>query len=573
MIKSNYVFEQLGRIYLWRLGFFLHPCFFLSYFWFCRMNEMENPLEGPSVTGVNNDASTSADVTLPNHPKRSSKKCKKCGNIVKNLSRHQDEVHGMSKIKRKLDACISKEKKAPKRRVQFCPLSPCKRAETPIFQFDKHLQRRIHSLKPNTPAYLAALAQPPRASLSKVENCLKKERKKRSENKREHQQGNAEENQTEREVKDETGARNEYDTTEVERIECSRKNIPEYNDDDYKELTRRAQNIIERRAKSIKRKKPKKAKPGRMKNEVDSDEECNRLANEVWVKNLEVEERALDKAQPKRGKTIRDNDEDYTQLLRGMCNRNYEESRKDDCGQESADGNIEDNSRRKSEEDSDDSEDSNEENEDLVQQDVVVLSDSDDCNAGPHYIYEENAGSEVSSQSEMSRESSSLFEEGEGLMMELVEVVGEGNIDEGSFLDREPNWRDAVKDFKDGRLSEGHVFKTPQESTKALMRLYEASGDIKDVFRDVLDEDQSDDDDVLDTEEREDAKTGSQAGDNDEVTGELLGDFYKWLIDVDGGYRSDKMAQQYKSQVESVIKRLKMKEMGTNDVQENPTSV
>ena len=67
------------------------------------------------------------------------------------------------------------------------------------------------------------------------------------------------------------------------------------------------------------------------------------------------------------------------------------------------------------------------------------------------------------------------------------------------------------------------------------MRLYEASGDIEYVFRDVLDGDQSDDDDVLDTQwvpsdcdmdEREDAKTGSQAGDNDEVTGELLGDFY-----------------------------------------------
>ena len=37
-------------------------------------------------------------------------------------------------------------------------------------------------------------------------------------------------------------------------------------------------------------------------------------------------------------------------------------------------------------------------------------------------------------------------------------------------------------------------------------------------------------------------QNGSQAGDNNEVTGELLGDFYKWLIDVDGGYRSDKMA-------------------------------
>ena len=291
------------------------------------MNEMENSEEGPSVTGVNNDASTSADITLPNRPRQSSKKCKKCGNIVKNLSGHQDEVQGMSKIKCKLDAYINKEKKAPKRWVKFCLLSPCKRAKTPIFQLDKHLQTRIDNLKPNTPAYLAALAQAPRASLSKLENCLKKERKRRSEDKREHQQANAEEHQTEREGKDETEARNEDDTTEVERMECNWENIPKYKDDDYKEMTTWAQNIIERRAKSIKRKKPKKAKPRRMKNEVDSDEEYESLANKVWMKNLEVEERALNKAQPRRGKTIRDYDEDYTQLLRGMCNKNYEKSR------------------------------------------------------------------------------------------------------------------------------------------------------------------------------------------------------------------------------------------------------
>ena len=275
-------------------------------------------------------------------------------------------------------------------------------------------------------------------------------------------------------------------------MECSRKNIPECKDDDYKELTRRAQ--------SIKRKKPKKAKPRRMKNEVDSDEEYKSQANKVWMKNLEVEERALDKAQPRRGKTIRDYNEDYTQLFRGMCNKNYEDSRKNDCGRESADGNREDNSRGESEEDRDGSKDSIEENEDLVQQDVVVISDSDDCNADPDYIYDGNAVSDMPSQSDMSRESSSLLEEGEGLMMELVEVVGEGNIDEGSFLNREPDWHDAVKDFKDGRLSEGHVFKTPQESTETLMRLYEASGDTEYVFRDVLDGDQSDDDDVSDTE-------------------------------------------------------------------------
>ena len=47
-------------------------------------------------------------------------------------------------------------------------------------------------------------------------------------------------------------------------------------------------------------------------------------------------------------------------------------------------------------------------------------------------------------------------------------------------------------------------------------------------------------DDALDTEwvmsdcymdEQEDAETGLQVDDNDQVIGELLGDFYKWLID------------------------------------------
>lgn len=59
----------------------------------------------------------------------------------------------------------------------------------------------------------------------------------------------------------------------------------------------------------------------------------------------------------------------------------------------------------------------------------------------------------------MLRELFFLFEEGEGLMMELVEVVGEGNIDEGFFLNYELDWYDVVKDFKDGCLFEGYVFK------------------------------------------------------------------------------------------------------------------
>ena len=72
------------------------------------------------------------------------------------------------------------------------------------------------------------------------------------------------------------------------------------------------------------------------------------------------------------------------------------------------------------------------------------------------------------------------------------------------------------------------------------MCTYEPSGDTEGILRDVFDENHSDNDDALETEwvmsdcymdEKEDAETGLQVDDNDQVTGELLGCFYQWLID------------------------------------------
>ena len=579
------------------------------------MNEEKNPGETLSPTGDNNGASTSADVKHSNRPK---KKCKKCGAEVKNLSRHQEEVHRMSKMKRKLDVYMTGEKKAPKRRVKFCPLSPCKRSNTPIFQLDKHLQTRIHNLKPNTPAYLAALTEAPRASLSKVKRCLKNERKrkgKKPENKRETKQAKTEETHIGREDKqeaetcnrvdsteDETGvctdvtgkdeAHGEYcgdDTTEVEKMKCSHDSISEYSDDDYDDLIRRKQKIIARRSRRITRKKPEKSKFARMKNVVDSDEEYDRLSNKVWLKNVEEKERTVikvkgikhDKAQEETLKAIRGSDKQYECLLKDLCHKNPEENRENDYRQGSADDNPEDKSQGKSEEDSN-NEDDNEEDEYVVQHDVEISDSEESKREDPDYMNEGHGGSNASGQSYISSESAFLFEECEGLLTELVEVVGEGLIDEGSFLDLEPDWRKQVKDFKDSRLSQGYVFKSPHESNEELMCAYEASSDIEEMLRDVFDGDQSDDDDVLDTEwvmsdcdmdGKEDVETGLRVDDNDQITGELLGDFYKWLIDVDGGYRSDKIAQQYKSQVESVVKRLRQRETETKGVEEKPPSV
>ena len=87
------------------------------------------------------------------------------------------------------------------------------------------------------------------------------------------------------------------------------------------------------------------------------------------------------------------------------------------------------------------------------------------------------------------------------------------------------------------------------------------------AFHAALDGDESDNDEVLDTNwvpsddeinENEKIETKDQAGSDDLGAGAMLTEFYDWLMDVDGGYRSKKIAQQYKSQVSSVIKRLQM---------------
>ena len=44
-------------------------------------------------------------------------------------------------------------------------------------------------------------------------------------------------------------------------------------------------------------------------------------------------------------------------------------------------------------------------------------------------------------------------------MIELIEIVGEKNINEGSFLDFDKAWSAKVKEFKDRRISQGHASK------------------------------------------------------------------------------------------------------------------
>ena len=80
------------------------------------MNEMEN--QGLTSSPGEKDASTPTNVNRP----RSSKICKNCSRSVKNLSRHQKEVHGMSKMRRKLDVYLTGDKKGTQSASKILPL-------------------------------------------------------------------------------------------------------------------------------------------------------------------------------------------------------------------------------------------------------------------------------------------------------------------------------------------------------------------------------------------------------------------------------------------------------------------
>ena len=134
---------------------------------------------------------------------------------------------------------------------------------------------------------------------------------------------------------------------------------------------------------------------------------------------------------------------------------------------------------------------------------VVVYDSEDEGKADPGYVYEAESYSSASTRSEKSSDSSSLNEECEELLSELVEIIGERKIEKGSFLDFEDDWRQEVKKFKDKKLFKGHVFKTPVEAAEQLERFREDKDDnqsIDEELRGVFEGDQSDNDHALDTD-------------------------------------------------------------------------
>lgn len=208
--------------------------------------------------------------------------------------------------------------------------------------------------------------------------------------------------------------------------------------------------------------------------------------------------------------------------------------------------------------------------------DTIVLSESDETD-DTEYNPKEEPDTDQSSESS-STEKSSLSQERDHLLTELVEVIGKENCKEGSFLDREEPWREEIKEFISMKTSQGYTFKTPAESLSDLMRTYEEKeeGSQEEVFQEIFQGDASDSDEALDPEwVPSDCETDVQASrgrvpqNEEDVSGQddLFSEFYSWLIDVDGGYRNEKVAQQYKSQVKSVVHRLALKETVTTNNQ------
>ena len=139
------------------------------------MQKKEMASQADLSTAANDKSASVSSVpaSWSSRTKRKSRKCKKCGSMVENLSCHQSDVHKMPMMKRKLNVYVTRERKLPNQRIKFCSLSPCKSKKKPIFQLHKHLQTRIHKLKPGTPAYLNALSHAPRALFKKIESHLK----------------------------------------------------------------------------------------------------------------------------------------------------------------------------------------------------------------------------------------------------------------------------------------------------------------------------------------------------------------------------------------------------------------
>lgn len=143
-------------------------------------------------------------------------------------------------------------------------------------------------------------------------------------------------------------------------------------------------------------------------------------------------------------------------------------------------------------------------------------------------------------------------------------MIGEENCREGSLLDGdEPAWKEIVKAFIKDKHQKDYTFKTASECETTLLA---EAGKMEEYEMKVILEDDSDSDDVLDKESAP-SEVDDSSGKEELETDDMLKQYYEWLVEVDGGYRDEKSAKQYQTQVKSVIRKLK--ELSQKDEHKN----
>ncbi|XP_068721523.1 uncharacterized protein [Montipora capricornis] len=571
--------------------------------------------------------------------KRNPKKCNRCGKSVINLSRHQKEVHGMTKITRKLHDYVSGKKKKPKGRVKFCPLSPCKRNKTPIFQLHKHLQTSIHGLTPGTPKYIKTLNKAPRASLEALDSYLKtqKERRREARKRRKRRDENSpSEEEVEDIVNESSEERCQWECRDARNVpyetssSCLRMRKEGRKDRNSRKQKRGENSLSEEEVEDTFNESVEERCPWECQNAVNvpyeasssclqmrkegrkdrnsrkqkrgenslSDEEVEDTFNESveercpWecqnAENVPCEESASylkmqeDRRKDKKGRkrqegddmahitqcqdggkkseaqTSDDSDQEYEELTKRVwkkiqvlkgedfhkchSNNDYRETA---CALMGSDGGKEHSQELLASKCA------------TTEDDVILVSDSGDNESDVTYVPSKSSASLTTADS-CSSQSSIPSQEPRDLLTGVVEAIGKETCERGSFLDRDKDfpWAETIRTFINEREKEGYRFQSEDEVTRIFERERDEIGE-DEMIMNILECDKSDDDDALDKEwqptDCDEVQTHQDEG-SDQTSDKLLTEFYEYLVGVDGGYRNARIAQQYKSQVQSIIR-------------------
>ncbi|CAH3139452.1 unnamed protein product, partial [Pocillopora meandrina] len=454
------------------------------------------------------------------------KVCSRCGKSVINLSRHQKDVHKVNKIFRQVDVYINGNKKAPNRKIKFCPLSPCKHSKKGVFQLHHHLQSNIHKLNPNSNQYLDALKSAPRIGLQELRDHIAKRKKSKAKSATTKDGPKKEKNRIKitctwkgrKRVKFYKGDKeNEYSL--VNRIEAEEE-IENDSDDQLLENPE-GEATISRNVKSCESKVRETyndddskleydQQVGDTHDDHDSDLEYDQLVDNVWKRNEECKKRSF---------------KQLVSMMSSQCESDAELSE-------------ELNNRKNADQ--------------VIQppQPPVTAGNTKSseiviCDSEEEEILDPNYHPSLDSESECSTGSLSdncSLQERDDILTDFVE-----NVDNLDFLRVEPEWKSVVDVVFERKKNAGNT-----DSQSNLSQGKVPKEVMNDDESSVYDSDDDDNDDCL--EEMEDDVSFEDNDSSDDSP--LLNEFHSWLIDVDGGYRCAKVAGQYKSQVKRIMKVL-----------------